>query len=341
MGPIRPRRTHKPQCREVPKKTTHAWRLMADGKWIADLTADTPLAEAARRALKVRLHVVRDYVPLAAAEMPRDPEYVHQLRVGTRRAGAALRIFAACLPDKTRRKASRRLRRLRRAAGEARDWDVFALGLLQRLAATPSRERAGLDYLLGYAAGQRAAAQVHLMDTARKDGEDFEAFIVQTLDAVRPPDKDGDTLLTLAKPLLAQLLHELEEKANGDLTNYAHLHQVRIAGKHLRYAMELFAACFDASFKEKLYPQVEEMQEILGRANDSHVAVQRLEAIRAQGQKAFGAVWKTLRPGVTALLQFHRRQLPRERRAFLAWWDQWRKGGGPAMTAPLEGGCQS
>ena len=302
---------------------------MADGKWITDLTARTPLPDAARRALKTRFHVVRDYLPLAAAaEMPRDPEHVHQLRVGTRRAGAALRIFAACLPNRAAKRARRRLRRLRQAAGEARDWDVFSLHLLQRLTATSARERAGLDYLLGYAAGQRAAAQTHLLDTAHKDGAHFEAFIDEILGAVRPPDKDAGLLLSLAKPLLAELLHELAEKANGDLTDYAHLHQVRIAGKHLRYAMELFAGCFDEAFKETLYPRVEEMQEILGRANDSHVAVQRLEAIRAHGQKTNGAAWKKLRPGVTALVQTHRRQLPRERRAFLNWWGKWQKDGG-------------
>ncbi len=311
---------------------------MADGKWIAELTADTPLIDAARLALRARMKAVGDYLPLAADDPPSDPEHVHQLRVATRRAAAALRIFASCLPGRAAKRARRRLRRLRRAAGAARDWDVFTLDLLTRFAEVPERERAGLDYLLGYAAGQRAAAQVQLVDTARKDGEHFEAFLVETLDAVRSPGRDSDTLLTLARPLLAQLLHELEEKANGNLSDYAHLHQVRIAGKRLRYAMELFAGCFDESFKDALYPRVEEMQEILGRANDSFVATERLEELSVRGRKACGAVWKTLQPGVAGLLQFHRRRLPRERRTFLKWWEGWKKEGGSALRALLETG---
>jgi CHAD domain-containing protein len=309
---------------------------MADGKWITELTADTPLTDAAQWALRARLQAVGEYVALAAADPPSDPEHVHQLRVATRRAGATLRIFESCLSGRAAKRARRRLRRLRRAAGAARDWDVFTLDLLERAAQVPQRERAGLDYLLGYAAGQRAAAQVQLVDTARKDGEHFETFLVQTLDAVRSPDRGSDTLLTLARPLQAQLLHELEEKANGDLTDYAHLHQVRIAGKHLRYAMELFAGCFDESYKAALYPRVEEMQEILGRANDSNVAAERLEAIRARGRTACGTAWKALQPGVTGLLLFHRRRLPRERRTFLKWWDGWKRDGGPALRALLE-----
>src|SRR5712692_8244692 len=98
---------------------------MADGKWISDLKASTPLVDAARRVLTIRLEVVRDYLGLALREADKDPEYVHQLRVGTRRAGAAVEIFSLCLPDRVYTKARKQLRRIRRAAGAARDWDVF------------------------------------------------------------------------------------------------------------------------------------------------------------------------------------------------------------------------
>src|SRR5690349_24128611 len=103
---------------------------MAGGKWISDLTSDTPVADAARHALTVRLDVVREYLPLALHEADKDPEHVHQLRVGTRRARAALDIFALCLPQKAYKSAKKLLRGLRRAAGEARDWDVFRAGLV-------------------------------------------------------------------------------------------------------------------------------------------------------------------------------------------------------------------
>jgi CHAD domain-containing protein len=308
---------------------------MADGKWIPELTADTPLSEAARHALHVRLDVVQRHLPLAIEQADRDPEHVHQLRVATRRAGAALRIFASCLTGKALKTARKRLRRVRRAAGEARDWDVFLFDASARLKEAPAAQHAGLHYLLGYAASQRATAQVHLVETGGRECRRFEALLAETLDAIRPPDRHDDTLAALARPLLARQLDELEEKAGGDLSDYAHLHQVRIAGKRLRYAMELFAGCFDESFKEELYPQVEAMQEILGRANDSHVAAQRLEANLAQGRAALGTVWKALRPGVAALLRFHRLRLPRERRAFLAWWGNWRKNGASALRALL------
>src|SRR5215831_1054554 len=105
---------------------------MVQGKWISDLKPDTPVEAAARHVLFVRLQVVKDFLPRAALEADEDIEHVHQLRVGTRRADAALRIFAECLPKKMYRKARRRLRTIRRAAGAARDWDVFLTELLER-----------------------------------------------------------------------------------------------------------------------------------------------------------------------------------------------------------------
>jgi len=48
----------------------------------------------------------------------RDPEYLHQLRVGIRRLRTVLRVFKG-------RRRGRRLRKLAEPLGEARDCDVF------------------------------------------------------------------------------------------------------------------------------------------------------------------------------------------------------------------------
>src|SRR5438270_82190 len=123
---------------------------MAASKWIKDLAPDMPVEDAARRVLTARLEMVHEYLPLALHEPDKDPEHVHQLRVGTRRSRAALDIFACCLPRKVLKTAQKGLKRLRRAAGEARDWDVFLAALGEREAAATARQLPGLDFLLGY-----------------------------------------------------------------------------------------------------------------------------------------------------------------------------------------------
>jgi CHAD domain-containing protein len=299
---------------------------MADGKWIEGLEPETPVVQAARHALAVRLDVVRQRLPQAVYEADADPEYVHQFRVSTRRADAALRIFRSCLPAKVYKKARRRLRRLRRAAGAARDWDVFLAEVLGRLPSQPAAHKPGLDFLAGFATGQRTVAHETLTEEGEAQINDFDAFLAGVVDSVRGADGCADeTLLNLARPLLGGRLGCLQEAVGGDLTDYAQLHQVRIAGKRLRYAMEVFAGCFRPSFTDELYPQVEQMQEILGRANDSHVAAERLAALRDQLRKTRPEGWGRLRVGIEALLRSHQRRLPQERRRFLRWWERWRR----------------
>ena len=227
---------------------------MAGGKWIHDLTATTPLPDAARRVLTLRLGVVHDYMPLAMHEPYKDPEHVHQLRVGTRRARAALDIFRICLPEEAYKRAKKCLGSIRRTAGEARDWDVFLTGLTEWGKGQNPRRLAGLNALMGYALAQRIAAQNQL-EEFDEEASAFGTLLARTVDAVRPPDDPHlGTLADLARPLLSRLLDELDRAAAGDLTDYGQLHQVRIAGKRLRYAMEVFAGCFPRAFAKRTIP---------------------------------------------------------------------------------------
>src|SRR5438876_1166708 len=143
--------------------------VMRDGKWIPELKPTMSVADAARHVLTVRFGVVRRRLPLALNEAEQDSEHIHQLRVGTRRANAALRIFADCLPKRTRRAARRALRTIRRAAGQGRDWDVFEHMLTSWGHEQPANRQPGIDFLLGYSMAQRVAAQQHLRDVAEHD----------------------------------------------------------------------------------------------------------------------------------------------------------------------------
>jgi CHAD domain-containing protein len=308
---------------------------MADGKWITELTAETPLPDAARRTLSVRLQVVHDYLPLAQRRSEEDLEYVHQLRVGTRRAGAALDIFSLCMPMKDYRSARKQLRRIRRAAGAARDWDVF----LEGLAGQRQSERAKRvhDLLIGYALAQRTVAQEKLGEAAPNYPFDFERLMAETIAAVHKPHgaQPMETLRDLAGPLLSERLRDLHTAATGNLNDYDHLHQVRITGKRVRYAMEVFADCFVPAFREELYPRVEEMQEILGNANDSHVAYQRLEELRQQLRVHSPGEWRRFRPGLDALMRQHQQRVMVERQRFLDWWEHWQQSGGESAFQAL------
>jgi CHAD domain-containing protein len=295
----------------------------------------------------VRLAVVRDYLPLALHQAERDSEHVHHLRVGTRRARAALDIFACCLPPKVYKAARKRLRNIRRVAGEARDWDVFLARLTQDwdvflASLTQSRREQGrklgpgLDCLVGYSVARREAAQLQLQEAGKDYPFAFDRFLAETVAAVHKPHDPGlRMLLDLARPLLTGLLKELDEAASRDLEDPEQLHQVRLLGKRLRYAMEVFADCFASAFREQLYPAVEEMQEVLGNANDSSVACGRLEALSARLQALVPAEWQRYRPGLEGLLHYHQTRFFHERQRFQDWWTRWCQSGGAAAFFTL------
>jgi CHAD domain-containing protein len=311
---------------------------LAVGKWISELKATTPVADAARHVLAVRLEGVRDYLPLALQQADNDPEHVHQLRVGTRRARAALDIFACCLPSRVYKGARKHLRNIRQVAGEARDWDVFLASLTRWAREHGRKPRPGLDCLVGYVVAKREAAQLQLEEAGKNLPFAFERFLAETVAAVhKPNDPRLRTLVDLALPRFTGLLRELDEAASLDLEDYGHLHQIRILCKRLRYAMEVFADCFAPAFRAEFYPAVEAMQEILGNANDSLVACGRLDALSARLQALAPVEWKRHRPGLEGLRQYHQSRLPQERERFQDGWARWcRSGGEAAFSALLE-----
>src|SRR5262249_48617095 len=84
----------------------------------------------------------------------------------------------------------------------------------------------------------------------------------------RSADAPAPTSLAAAQAGLQPLAAAFFTASEGDFENILALHEFRIAGKKLRYAMEVFAAAFAPTFRRELYPLVEELQEKLGVLND-------------------------------------------------------------------------
>ena len=302
---------------------------MADGKWIADLTPGMPVADAARAVLTARFVVVRHYLPLAAEKPQEDDEYVHQLRVGTRRAGAALRVFADALPRKLLKATKRTLRTLRRAAGDARDWDVFLASLPDAKAFAAAPAKPALDFLIGYAIGERTAAQVRLTAAAAEAGPVFAEQSDELPARARArPDEGADEqppadFGALAAGQLGELVREFTATVEANPTEADALHALRIVAKRLRYAIEIFAGCFPPAIKETIYPSVERVQDILGDVQDAAVGVQRLACVRGTVRARMPKQLTRIRKGIDGLAASLRARVPAGKKAFAAWHKEW------------------
>ncbi len=314
---------------------------MNNPKWITKLTATTPLRKAANIALTNRFQFVLDHLPAAVERPEEDVEYVHQLRVGTRRAAAALRLFAGCLAEKNRKSADQELKQVRRAAGAARDWDVFLAGL-EKQSEQDEVDMPAIDFLRGYALKERLRAQDRLVASAPQPVA-LHKILEKTVGAIKAPKRKGARLIDLAEPRLSKALDNLSKAASADLTSDKNLHQVRIEGKRLRYLMDLFAHCFDSDFREKYYPAVEDVQKILGHANDSYNANEVLKTVREKASGFLGSKWERYKGTWEKLQRDHQERWESSRSQLKEWFVKWlQPTGEPALrrmlaTAPKRG----
>lgn len=246
---------------------------------LGDLQESTPVADAARRVLAVRLEAVRDCLD-RALKTPKDRrKSIHALRVATRRAAAAIEVFGGCLPRRVFKEARTSMRTLRRAVGAARDWDVLLQQLTKRLKAAADSERPAIDMLHGYALAHRIPAQRRLEAACPDHPFGFDRLMAKCVAAVRDRIGVPATFGSHVRPILAQRVGRLDEHASGGDGDWARLHEVRIAGKRLRYTLELVQDSFGGPLLTQLCPSLEQLQEILGQVNDSFNAVSLLRQI--------------------------------------------------------------
>jgi len=282
-------------------------------KWIKDVSPSQRVAEVARTSLTNRIGTVADFLPKAAESADDDIEYVHQLRVATRRSMAAIQTFQSLLPKRRSHKLRKMLRRLRRAAGEARDLDVLHERL--RIHAKVSEVR-GMKKVLAKVVDRREQAQWPLLEIHRKwKKKNYDQRVQQLLARVRWRSKSPEpTFDLIAASALQPSVNDLFDAASADLENISALHQMRICAKQVRYTMELLAGAFPSEFREELYPMLTEVQDKLGAINDSATAEQIVQAWAAEAKSREAAA------ELNRMAADEREQLGSASLDFRRWW---------------------
>ena len=236
----------------------------------------TPVSEVAANALQNRLETVWRFAQLAARqtdyEAKCNEENVHQLRVGVRRANAALALYGVLLPKSKNRRLQKQLRTLRKAAGPARDLDVFS----RRLATSELfASLRGLDQLITLLRTQRKETQRALKRgyrSVKKNG--FNQLRVEVVMKVKWRGLNHEPAFDeFARDCLTPILERFFVALSGDLSATKALHQLRITGKAARYAVELLTPAFDKSKVAEVSLVLKQFQEQLGGINDHASAV--------------------------------------------------------------------
>jgi inorganic triphosphatase YgiF len=199
-----------------------------------------------------------------------DPEYIHQLRVATRRLRASLRLFAPVVPIGLAEALLPPLREMMTLLGKARDMDVLLAEICAPvIAALPAEPR--LAALAGVITDRRHAARRNAIH--HLESREFGRAMVNIamLLHVPHPERAGESESTQDFSIarlrgLRRKVRALAQQAQLD--DPTTLHALRIGIKRLRYALEFFSSLAHGKTQRRQATWLAEIQGTLGELND-------------------------------------------------------------------------
>ena len=214
----------------------------------------TPVvAEAVRRARELTTHC--------------DPEGFHQLRVAFRKLRALYWAYSPYLGEEATAQATEEFKRLAAVAGGTRDWDI-AGDLLKAAQAS----RASMGLLVAAASEKRAQAVAHSQTMIKSD--DVEAFLNDVLlraQATLESSCNDLPIREFAEDRVRRAQRALKKRSRfasrNETAHEEDLHDVRKAGKKLRYLLEFFQPVIKDGH-DRTVKELTSVQNKLGQFND-------------------------------------------------------------------------
>lgn len=256
--------------------------------------AHIAIAKHTNKILKSEVGVIQD----------KDPEDLHQMRVGMRRLRSAIAGFKIAL-DLPKAVSEKKIAKVGRFLGNLRDLDVLLAGLKDNYRPLlPAAEQKSLDKVLKSLHKQRQQELLQVRETLNSKlylnlKQGLQNWLEQPAYQAIGDFSIYPILPDLLLPQIAQfLLHpgwlvgvELKEgevqfpemsnvKAVEQLLEREEpiLHDLRKLAKKTRYNLELFEGFYDASYRDYL-EKIVHIQEVLGQIQDCYVLREVLEKV--------------------------------------------------------------
>jgi Uncharacterized conserved protein len=240
------------------------------------VTAEDHIAEAGRKVL--RFHLARMLAREAGTREGSVAEELHAMRVATRRQRAAWRVFGASFRPSRTKRYRMGLREIASRLGTVRDLDVLLEAADAYRADLPMTEQRALEPLLRDWHGRRDDARVLLvreLDSGRYQRwvDDYRDFVRTDGAAVIPVGPTQPHRVRDTAPSRIWAAYE-QVRAYEPVLRWADvetLHELRIAGKWLRYTLEFVRETIEPDVTP-LLARVTALQDHLGLMNDADVA---------------------------------------------------------------------
>ena len=248
---------------------------------------------ALRRILLDLLESLRRNIDGTLADL--DPEFLHDLRVATRRSRSLLTGVRKVFPDEALQPFLTDLKWLFAATGPCRDLDVYLLALDDYAARLPAGLRPHLAPFADWLRAEKARAHAALAEVLTSGRLDafltaWQAWLSERDDAALTPRGHRPVGEVAARAILKRYRRLVDDGHRLDAHSPPEAyHRLRKDGKKLRYLMEFFAALFPRKPWKRLLRTHKRLQEVLGDFQDLQIQADRLLAAgRALGHPADG-----------------------------------------------------
>lgn len=247
-----------------------------------------------------RTCIVHILANVDCAHEGKEPEGVHQLRVGIRRLRAAFSVFQNAIPEADRMALGGELRWLQQELGPAREWDVFLNDTIHVIAKHFGGSK-GLEQLRQVAEAERRVAYERSRAVlGSKRYTDILLRLEAWLDG-KHGRTNGAKTENGAKILEEHVLDQEISGFSTEILNTCHarasklgdrlkkldegqLHKLRIRVKKLRYATEFFRDLYTDKAAKRYISALKDLQEVLGDAHDAMVAVDLITRLEGEAK---------------------------------------------------------
>ena len=212
----------------------------------------------------------------------KDPEGVHSMRVASRRLRSAVSDFMPYVNKRSLSSITKQIRSIADALGEVRDQDVAILALEELESETPPEFCPTLQKLIDARKQIRRGSRQELKKILVKDrmkelSDDFDKALTAAtkLKGGLSSSPYSHSFKDVAKAIIRDRLGELENLSTSlyQPLDATQLHEMRLGAKRLRYAVEMFASCWDSGIVP-FAKNCARLQGALGRLHDCDVWIQ-------------------------------------------------------------------
>jgi putative phosphoesterase len=268
-----------------------------------------------------------------------DVEYIHRMRVASRRIRAAMPLFRDCFPKRKYKKWLKKVKEVTRLLGDARDLDV-QIALMQRFKSKngTNAESPIADLLLKNHKTIRAKIQPDIVRTLK--GLQDSGILREMQEFFHGTAEDLQSLRFILASVLEKAYWNIAYRIDDLLVMEQYVyeenevlkhHEMRIRAKWLRYTMETFSQLYENKLTEET-EVMKRYQDVLGEVHDCDVLTEyaRDFIMKTKRKTAFKAIIMQGADGEQSLvgfLEYLKEQRKSHYSTFVNLWENDRKSG--------------